>query len=105
MKFEEDIQVFEPLNPLNQIEDPELLVSHTDVPLPIFITTHDNWGGNGWEYRKKWGKTQGEMVEFLAMKCGLDKNEIRKFLRCKLTSVRGRLSEMRSRQSLTVNYS
>ncbi len=71
-----------------------MLRSRTSVPLPQFISTHDNWGGKGWEYQKKWGKTQSEMVEFLHYKCGLVQDEIREFLRCKGSSVRGRLSEL-----------
>ncbi len=100
IKFEEEISILEPLKNMYQIEEPEVLRSHTNVPLPMFITTHDNWKGRGWQYKKKWGKTQIEMVEYLSVQCGLDKNEIRKFLRCKLTSVRGRLSEIRNRPAL-----
>ncbi len=72
----------------------ETIQSHTNTSLPQFITTHDNWTGKGWEYKKKWGKTQKEMVKFLYSECGLDQDEIRIFLRCKAASVRGRLSEI-----------
>jgi len=74
-----------------------LIETRTETPLPQFITTHDNWTGKGWEYEKKWGKTQSEMVEFLTYRCGLYPFEVREFLRCKMTSVRGRLSEIRNR--------
>ena len=70
------------------------------LALPMFISTHDNWRGWGWQYQKKWGKTQREMVEFLFTKCKLTQHEIRVFLRCKESSVRGRLSEIRKKQTL-----
>ena len=93
MKFESPIMIA-PLN--NQTGNSEqcIIYSRTDTPLPQFISTHDNWRGNGWEYQKKWGKTQGEMVEILVHRCGLTVDETRRFLRCKHTSVRGRLSEV-----------
>ena len=74
----------------------EMLRSRTSVSLPKFISTHDNWGGKGWEYQKKWGKSQSKMVEFLSQTCGLYQDEIGQFLRCKDSSVRGRLSELRN---------
>ncbi len=69
--------------------------SRTDVPLPQPITTHDNWKGTGWDYKKKWDMTQVDMVAHLYYRCGLNEDEIRQFLRCKHSSVRGRLSEIR----------
>lgn len=78
------------------------IYSRTVTPLPMFISTHDNWGGKGWEYQKKWGKTQSEMVEFLSQKCQLTEDEIRRFLRCKHASVRGRLSELRTSKKLLI---
>jgi len=71
--------------------------SRTSTPLPQPITLHDNWKGNGWEYQKKWGKTQVEMVKFLKYNCKLSNYEIQQFLRCKAASVRGRLSEIRNK--------
>jgi len=71
-------------------------------PLPQPITTHDNWKGNGWEYQKKWGKTQQEMVEFLHYECHLVEGEIRQFLRCKSASVRGRLSEINAKRRMRI---
>lgn len=73
----------------------KILKSRTVVPLPQPLTTHDNWKGTGWEYQKKWGKTQCEMVEFLTYRCHLTEDEVRDFLRCNRASVRGRLSEIR----------
>lgn len=73
------------------------LVSRTSIRLPQPITTHDNWSGKGWHYKKKWNKTQREMVKFLIYRCGLSEDETRIFLRCKNASVRGRLSEIRSK--------
>lgn len=97
MAFEETPIV---LKNIPQIEKPDVIHSRTDIPLPQFITTHDNWGGKGWQYHIKWGKSQSEMVEFLFLKCKLTQQEIRIFLRCKESSVRGRLSEIRSKQNL-----
>lgn len=96
IKFEE---------PVNKIEEKltvntggyVTLQSRTSTPLPQPINLHDNWTGKGWQYQKKWGKTQSEMVEFLALRCGLFKHEIREFLRCNDSSVRGRLSEIRNK--------
>lgn len=91
-----------PLGEIPRINEIQVLHSRTSVPLPMHITTHDNWTGNGWEYQKKWGKTQSEMVEYLAVQCGLYQDEIRRFLRCKSSSVRGRLSEIRSRHKIQI---
>lgn len=101
IKFEETPEV---LKNVPQLETIEPLRSRTDVPLPMFITTHDNWRGWGWQYKKKYGKTQSQMVEFLYLKCKLTQHEIRVFLRCKESSVRGRLSELRKKQTLQMNY-
>lgn len=92
----------EPIRKIRNIE-PQVemdLRSHTDVPLPMFITTHDNWTGKGWEYKRKWGKSQKQMVKFLHEQCGLNVDEIRRFLRCKHSSVRGRLSEINNAKNL-----
>ncbi len=99
IKFEEPV-----ITPLyNQSGTSEqFIISRTSIPLPQFLSTHDNWSGKGWEYQKKWGKTQSEMVEFLHYKCGLVQDEIRQFLRCKDSSVRGRLSELNTRRSIRV---
>lgn len=80
--------------PLKNSNYSSIIQSRTSTPLSQFITTHDNWGNFGWQYKKKWGKTQSEMVEFLSLRCGLYQYEIREFLRCKESSVRGRLSEI-----------
>jgi len=91
------------LTRIPMVPDCTIIHTRTRTPLPQFITTHDNWGGNGWEYRKKWGRTQSGMVEYLSQECGLYEDEIRKFLRCRAASVRGRLSEINSRKMLKVN--
>ena len=80
---------------VKKITKQKSLESRTIIPLPQPLTTHDNWRGTGWEYQKKWGKTQCEMVEFLFFRCGLTEDEVREFLRCNKASVRGRLSEIR----------
>jgi len=80
------------------------IISRTHTPLPQFISTHDNWAGKGWEYQKKWGKTQSEMVEILHFRCKLNEDEIRIFLRCKHSSVRGRLSKLNARRSIRVGF-
>ena len=95
MKFEDMRE--EVLMVATKLGTPEEIHSRTDIPLPMFITTYDNWTSKGWHYKKKWGKTQSEMVEFLSVKCRLFEEEIRIFLRCKAPSVRGRLSELRNR--------
>ena len=79
-----------------------ILRSRTDTPLPQPIALHDNWTGKGWEYQKKWGKTQQEMVEFLVHRCGLTVDETRKFLWCKHSSVRGRLSETNRKRRINI---
>lgn len=99
IKFEEPLPKLEVKIPV--IETGQIY-SRTSIPLPMFITTHDNWGGTGWEYKKKYGKTQKEMVEFLSQKCQLTEDEIRRFLRCKAPSVRGRLSELRTSKRLLI---
>jgi len=101
MKFEES--VITPLNIESKTSDCSVIYSRTDIPLPQFITTHDNWSGEGWEYQKKWGKTQSEMVELLYYRCGLNEDEIRRFLRCKHSSVRGRLSEINKSRRIIVS--
>jgi len=98
MKFKQNIE--KPMDKIPELPESNEIRSRTDVPLPMFITTHDNWQGKGWQYKKKWGKSQKEMVEFLSEKCGLYEDEIRRFLRCKHSSVRGRMSEIRSRKRL-----
>lgn len=97
IKFEEPIMIV-PLNNQSRSSEQSIIYSRTDTPLPQFISTHDNWNGKGWEYQKKWGKTQSEMVAFLYQRCGLVQDEIRQFLRCKDSSVRGRLSEINTRR-------
>ncbi len=101
MKFEEP--VIAPLNIVSKTSDESIIYSRTEIPLPMFITTHDNWGGKGWEYQKKWGKTQSEMVEFLYFRCKLNEDVIRRFLRCKHSSVRGRLSEINKSRRIIVS--
>lgn len=101
MVFEEKITTI----PLKNNNYNSVIQSRTLTPLPQFITTHDNWGNFGWQYQKKWGKTQSEMVEFLSLRCGLYQYEIREFLRCKESSVRGRLSEINNkRRRILVGY-
>ena len=85
----------EQIKRVEKITKPAILESRTIIPLPQPLTTHDNWRGSGWEYQKKWGKTQREMVEYLTFRCGLYEDEVRDFLRCNKASVRGRLSEIR----------
>lgn len=90
--------VITPLYNESKTTEQSVIRSRTDIPLPMHITTHDNWKGNGWDYQVKWNKTQIEMVEFLSNRCGLFPYEIQIFLRCKSASVRGRLSEIRNRK-------
>ena len=85
------------MNTIPRLIEYNIIHTRTNTPLPQPITTHDNWGGKGWEYKKKWGKSQVEMVEFLTFNCGLYEDEVRRFLRCKSASVRGRLSEIKNR--------
>lgn len=77
-------------------DDGGVMYSRTDVPLPQPISTHDNWKGTGWDYQKKWNMNQRDMVAFLKYRCGLPDEDVRIFLRCKKSSVRGRLSEIRN---------
>ena len=91
-----------PLNVIPRITEVMPFHSRTSIPLPQPITTHDNWGGEGWEYLHKWGETQRNMVGFLYFKCKLNEDEIRRFLRCKHSSVRGRLSEFRNMRNAQV---
>lgn len=53
------------------------------------------WKGNGWDYAKKYGKSQSEMVK-LYMSLGKNIDEIQALLRCKRSSIRGRMSELRN---------
>ncbi len=103
IEFEEP-PVITLLNNTLQTSEQSIIYSRTSVPLPQFISTHDNWTGKGWEYLKKWDKTQSEMVEILHFRCKLNEDEIRIFLRCKHSSVRGRLSELNARRSLRVGF-
>jgi len=100
IKFE--VPVNSSLNITTKPTEQSIIYSRTDIALPQFITTHDNWGEGGWKYKEKWGRTQSEMVAFLSVKCGLNNDEIRRFLRCKASSVRGRLSEMRTPQKIII---
>ena len=95
IKFEEPISEIEKKLTVNT-GGYVILYSRTSISLPQPINLQDNWSGKGWQYQKKWGKTQSEMVEFLHFRCGLIEDEIRRFLRCNHSSVRGRLSELRN---------
>ncbi len=59
------------MNTIPKLVEYNIIHTRTNIPLPQPITTHDNWGGFGWQYKKKWGKSQVEMVEFLTFNCGL----------------------------------
>ena len=50
-----------------------LFCSNPRYQFPVSIEQHETWKGNGWDYKRKWGKTQSEMVDYLINVCKVDK--------------------------------
>lgn len=77
------------------VEPEKIKVDNTVALAKIALNNLSAWKGDGWDYQKKYGKSQKDMIK-LYVTLGKNIDEIQDLLRCKRSSIRGRMSELRN---------